>query len=476
MGNSQQRQMDNKNSVLANTKRRMTEHGHSESTTLTLPEGTPEFYFKSEDPIKLDILPYRVGKNNPHADEGTLHWERTYWAHRVGKNGRLMVCPNWTSKGKNPCPICEYRDELRSQPDASKDLIKALRASERQLFNVIDMADPKKQIRVFDVSNYLFGAQIDSKLQNADDDDKFLKFAELVGGQTLKFALEKQTQGSNSWFIVTDINNKDRLEDYDEDILDRTYCLDELLKIPAYEELREAFESGEVSSKEETKTETKTAPAQSSKATESAPASTSTEIAVGSQVEWEDDKGGKVIGRVLKIKGEMTIVEDDQLDEHKIALDELKPAQKDKPKEKPKESPKAAAPADEGMPTKTVMDVVMGSRVFFKDEKSGDKLPGTVLKIKGEIAIVEDNDLDEHKVSLDELELQSAAKPKEKEKPAEQAPPTDEIAKGKKVKWKQGELRMEGTVLKVKGDVAIVEDNDLGEHKVSLDDLKLIAE
>ena len=47
-------------------------------------------------------------------------------------------------------------------------------------------------------------------------------------------------------------------------------------------------------------------------------------IAVGSEVEWEDKDGDDQEGEVIKIKGDTAVVEDDEGDEHKVDLADLK--------------------------------------------------------------------------------------------------------------------------------------------------------
>lgn len=107
--------------------------------------------------------------------------------------------------------------------------------------------------------------------------------------------------------------------------------------------------------------------------------------------------------------------------------------------------------------------IVVGSNVKWEDKE------GEVIKIKGDVATVEDDDGDEHKVDLDDLELvvvkKSSAKSEKKE---------PKIEVGSEVEWtdKDGDSK-EGEVLKIKGDVATVEDDNGDEHKVDLDDLEL---
>lgn len=108
------------------------------------------------------------------------------------------------------------------------------------------------------------------------------------------------------------------------------------------------------------------------------------EIVVGSKVKWEDGEG-----KVIKIKGDVATIEDDEEDEHKVDLEDLEliVEKKSEPKSSKKES-----------------KIEVGSEVEWEDEE-GESCEGEVIKIKGETATVEDDDGDEHKVDLKDLEL-----------------------------------------------------------------------
>ena len=68
-----------KQKVAESARRRAEQHkGDYESTVVELPEGVEMFKVKSEKAIRIDIIPFIVGKGNPWADEGSLHCERTY--------------------------------------------------------------------------------------------------------------------------------------------------------------------------------------------------------------------------------------------------------------------------------------------------------------------------------------------------------------------------------------------------------------
>lgn len=211
------------------------------ATYLKLPPGVKLFKPK-EGTMLLDILPFRAGEGNPCADEGLLHYERTYHMHaRVGADGGSpYLCPRLTSK--SPCPVCEHRQHLlkKSDPDDEK-LIKDTSPKERQLFNVINLKDPETGIQIWDMSYHLFGKLLDARIRNSDEEDGWDQFAALKGGLTLKVTFKEKSFGGRKFLEAETIDFKPRAEDYDKDKLEEVHCLDELLIEPDYDELKEAF-------------------------------------------------------------------------------------------------------------------------------------------------------------------------------------------------------------------------------------------
>lgn len=241
MGSKNKKKNRNKRSTAATAKKRADTHKSGfENTAFEMPDDKTQFSLKSDKAVRLDIIPYEVGDGNPWADKGQLHYERTFWVHRsVGVDGTSYVCLNKTQG--DPCPICEHRAKLRMDPDSDDDLIKDLKPKERQLFNVINTKERNKGVQIWEISHHLFGKRLDKEIQNSDEDDGYEKFAELDVGFTLKCAVDAKSFGSNSFYEVTSINFKPRDEDYDEDILEKTTCLDDILIIKDYDELKEIF-------------------------------------------------------------------------------------------------------------------------------------------------------------------------------------------------------------------------------------------
>ena len=210
-----------------------------DNTAFEMPDDTKQFALKSDRAVRLDIIPYEVGEGNPYADPGELHYERTYFVHRaIGVDQTSFICLKKTNS--EDCPICEFRAKLMKDPDADEALIKGLAPKERQLFNVINTKDKDKGVQVWDISFHLFGKRLDTEIKNSDEDDGYENFAELEGGFTLKCSVEEKSFGQ-TFYEVSSINFKPRNDDYDEDILEETTCLDDILIIKEYDELKEIF-------------------------------------------------------------------------------------------------------------------------------------------------------------------------------------------------------------------------------------------
>lgn len=239
--NSKKKEKKKKRSTAAAAKRRAETHKTGfGNTAFELPDDTKLFALKSDKAVRLDIIPYEVGEGNPFADKGELHYERTYWVHRsIGVNQTSYVCLRKTCE--EACPICEFRSKLAKDPDGDEDLIKDLAPRERQLFNVINTKDTDKGVQIWDISFHLFGKRLDHEIKNSDEDDGFENFAELEGGFTLKCGIEEKSFNRQPFYEVVSVNFKPRSEDYDDDIVEDAACLDDILVIKEYDELKEIF-------------------------------------------------------------------------------------------------------------------------------------------------------------------------------------------------------------------------------------------
>lgn len=207
------------------------------SSYLALPENTERFKPK-KGTFNLDFLPYRVTVDtHPEVDEGEFWYQRTFFVHYgIGSDSNAFICPKTIKK---PCPICDHVKELfNSDNDEDVELAKNIKAKERELYNVINLDDQDKGVQLFEYSYHLFGKALDEEINEGDDD--LGGFAELEGGKTVSVSFRKKTFGKNEFFETRKIEFDER-DDYDEDILDDVYDLDELLVIKDYKTLQKAL-------------------------------------------------------------------------------------------------------------------------------------------------------------------------------------------------------------------------------------------
>lgn len=168
------------------------------------------------------------------------------------------------------------------------------------------------------------------------------------------------------------------------------------------------------------------------------------EIEIGTKVQFDSD-GDTVTGTVLRIKADSIRVKGDDGEIYNTTLDELE----------------IFTEEDNTEEAKAETEIAVGSQVTFDDD--GDEKSGEVIKIKGNVAIVKDEDGDKFEVDLDDLTLAEAA---EKEAEAE-------IEVGSRVTWDDDGTDMEGEVTAIKWTKATIKDDDDDKHKVELEDLTL---
>jgi len=214
------------------------------SACLRIPEGVSMFKPKAGT-MYIDILPYVVGKGNPYADPGSLHWERTYYAHRsIGGNQDTIVCPRMTLR--QPCPICEYRAELmKNGGEENEQLIRDLAPKQRQLFNIIDLKDPDRGVQIWDVSYHLFGRLLDARIRNSDEEEGWERFFHLEDGFSLRVGFTEKTFGSFNYLEAESIDFKPRKQAYGEEILEKVVCLDDVFVHLSYDQIKDMFYQGE---------------------------------------------------------------------------------------------------------------------------------------------------------------------------------------------------------------------------------------
>lgn len=206
-----------------------------------------KFWKCTEDDHEIYIVPYITGKQHPRLPEGHSDFVLNVFVHRgIGINEDNFICLNRTYKQR--CPICEYQAKLKENEEADEDEIKSLNPTKRSIYNIVcvDTAkDEEKGVQVFDVSHFLFTVPLEEMAHKKKGGGE-IPYAHIDMGKIISF----RRKGSKINTEYTAFEFKDRGEIPDE-ILDSAVCLDELLYIPTYEEIRQVF--FESSSKDESK-------------------------------------------------------------------------------------------------------------------------------------------------------------------------------------------------------------------------------
>lgn len=213
------------------------------SKALKVPKGvTMSQIFKKKGVKKFDILPYVVGQGNKGADEGMVYYKRLYFVHdNVGIDNDKYCClkANWGE----PCPVCEHFYKLKQEGKAWDD-IKVFRPKERELFNLIEKEHEDEGVQVLDFNKYQFGRILQELVNDSEkateEEDNYTNFFHLEGGKSLHVTVIEEDFMGKPIGKPSNIVMK-RRKDYPEEMLDKVFCLDDMIRKPSYEELDKAF-------------------------------------------------------------------------------------------------------------------------------------------------------------------------------------------------------------------------------------------
>ncbi len=216
------------------------EKGGGGGTKFNFPEGHEVKWFKpKKGTMLIDFIPYET-------EDGGLWWEKSIYTHNdIGADGKAYVC---LKTSKKPCPICEARAELLREYGKDSDIVKALNAKQRQVFNVIDLDNEDEGVQFWEMSYFLFGKLLEEEL--AEDDD-LLDFSNLEDGLTVKVRFKEEVFNKNKFLKASKIDFVER-DAYEEDILEDVLNLDEVVDVLTYEKLEAIFLEKEDADEEET--------------------------------------------------------------------------------------------------------------------------------------------------------------------------------------------------------------------------------
>jgi len=211
-----------------------------------LPEGV-KFWKCGEGEHLIDIIPYIAGPNDPFTPQGEPTHVLELRVHQsVGAGEQDFVClaENWNK----PCPICEHRKQLREE-GADDDVWKALIPKRRVVYNIVCYDSPEEEdkgIQVWEVA-WWFAERFFLELAKGPSVGRhrrgtselgFIPFADPDEGMSIAFTRQgsgvRNTQFLGHRFVQRDYSIPDEL-------LDAAWVLDELIYIPTYDEVYEAY-------------------------------------------------------------------------------------------------------------------------------------------------------------------------------------------------------------------------------------------
>ena len=231
--------------------RRHQQHsGNGEWDCISIPDGLEVFKPERGETYNIDVIPYIVGKHNRNADEGDEYFEMSYPVYRdLGIDEKRYIAIR-ELKGVAD-PVAEHFAKLRRQ-DVDWDDMKPFKATWRQLMLVFVHEQPDKGLQLFEGAYGTFGELLDEEIKS-NEEEYVDNFDDPEHGATLRVRFKAKNIGqANLWVLASKINFEEREDgftaDGDEDlaseILDQAaeICLDNLLKIPTYAQLKAALE------------------------------------------------------------------------------------------------------------------------------------------------------------------------------------------------------------------------------------------
>ena len=200
----------------------------------------------------IDIIPYITGKNDPVLSKGKDNYTYEYYCHRnVGIGDLWFICLAQTY-GK-PCPICEHRDKLREK-GASKKTFKPLFPQRRNMYNVVsyDRGEERKGVQLWDVPWFYSEKHIQAIAIKTDrrGREKETNFAHSEKGKSIQFTIEPP-KGKEDYASYEGWSFEDRDYVIKNSTLDGAHVIDQIVYVPSYKELKEAYWKGKSHTKDD---------------------------------------------------------------------------------------------------------------------------------------------------------------------------------------------------------------------------------
>lgn len=218
-------------------------------TSFSVPKDWELLRLDKAGQLEIDLMPHVAGEHNPLADKGMVVWDSRHEIHDgIGVDTKKKyVCP--ARRGMGRCPICEHAARLRMK-GADKETLKPFRPKTRVLYAVkAGWEGTEKKNYLFEQSFFGkpgFGELIQNKLEAVAHKPKhpYHRFWHPDGGRTLACTVKKDTFPGGIYYKISNIEMIEREEQYDEDVIEETPNLEELINkmVLPYDKLKAIFE------------------------------------------------------------------------------------------------------------------------------------------------------------------------------------------------------------------------------------------
>lgn len=201
-------------------------------------------WFKPKKGInKIRILSYIAGPNHPELEEGLEDYKLDIEIHTgLGPSNAKTVCLN-KMMGQR-CPPCEERSLLLESGDYEYDdkIIKDLSTTRRCWYNVLDLDEKEKGVQIW--GNVSFANFERRLLSTAEEDyDEVIIFGDLDEGAEIRFKGVEKKFGKVTYMDFENFSLHP-IDSLKESLREKIYPLDEMLKIPTYEEVQNLMNAG----------------------------------------------------------------------------------------------------------------------------------------------------------------------------------------------------------------------------------------
>lgn len=248
------------------TRRERSNKGSGKYDVLILPEGVEKYKSpKKAGDFAFDMFEWEMTDKHPDvildgkdsgiddpAVPGDMTNMLTYHVHRnVGPEGVNVICPKKTFGGK--CPICEHQFKLADQFGTWKvDEVKSLFPQERIAHWIIDLNAKEEKPIVLDNAVSTFYENLERAYNKRVKKKGEFYYADVEEGFTIEGStIEKSLGSGGSYFVFSDISFEERIDEYDESILDEITPLEEFLKVSSYKEIEALFFAEDESDEED---------------------------------------------------------------------------------------------------------------------------------------------------------------------------------------------------------------------------------